>query len=34
MSFYIPYTRNSDPIDVAVVGASGTVGQKVLALSP
>ncbi|MBM3631768.1 MAG: aspartate-semialdehyde dehydrogenase [Alphaproteobacteria bacterium] len=33
MSFYIPYTRNSDPIDVAVVGASGTVGQKVLALS-
>ena len=34
MSFYIPcVSNNRTPIDVAVVGASGTVGQKVLALS-
>jgi aspartate-semialdehyde dehydrogenase len=34
MSFYMPYAgSHTDPIDVAVVGASGTVGQKVLALS-
>jgi aspartate-semialdehyde dehydrogenase len=34
MSFYMPYVDNTlTPIDVAVVGASGTVGQKVLALS-
>ncbi len=34
MSLYIPYVDNNrTPIHVAVVGASGTVGQKVLALS-